>query len=397
MRVLLHTRPDWRELPGGDLVQLQRWATWLGELGVQVHISDAAEPDLAGIDLLHLTNLGRAFALWPTLVHCRRQGVPVAFTPLYWPIDEYERRGRPGALGRAFGLLPAGIRQRLKAAARWSRQPQQRRGLWREIRWGSTVLNRRFLAACDAIIPTSAAEAVALRELLPSPPPLHLVRIGVDAVYWSDDRRLWALENRPLRPGGAAERPDDGAALTPADCRHQERNGILCVGRFDPQKSQHRLIAALRDLDVPLTFAGPDNPNYPGYRELCRRLAPASAVFLPRQSAAGLKQLYRACRVHALVSWYETTGLTGLEAGCQGAKVVVTSRGGTADYYGDRAWYADPADAAAMRRAVEAALAAPKVPDLATHVRRHFTWEQSARRLRQVFETVLANPIRRAA
>ena len=117
MRILMHLRPDWESLPGGDLVQLQRWAVWLQELGLDVEVSDAPQPDLRGVDLVHFHNLGRAFAHWDVLKHCRRAGVPTVLTPLYWPTDEYERLGRPGWQGLVSRFLPAGWRERLKTAA----------------------------------------------------------------------------------------------------------------------------------------------------------------------------------------------------------------------------------------------------------------------------------------
>ncbi len=40
MRILMHTRPDWKELPGGDYVQLQRWAYWLRTMGLRVEVND---------------------------------------------------------------------------------------------------------------------------------------------------------------------------------------------------------------------------------------------------------------------------------------------------------------------------------------------------------------------
>ena len=386
MRVLMQIRPDWRELPGGDLVQVQRWAVWLRELGVQVAVGDAAAPALAGVDLVHFYNLGRAYALWPALAHCRRFGVPTVLTPLYWPTEEFERYGRPGLLGLVSRLLPGRLRARLKSAARLLRQPGQRGGLLREVWSGQDVLARRFLAAFDVLIAGSRPEADALRLLLPDHPAVALVHIGVDAFYWSDDRDLWRCERQPAWPGPPADEPDPPEDAGPAPARA----GVLCVARFDPQKGQHRLIKALRPVQVPLTLAGPTNPNYPHYRAYCARLGGPSVTILPRQGRGQLRALYRRCRVHALVSWYETTGLTGLEAGCCGARVVMTDRGGTRDYGGELAWYADPADLYSIGRTVEQALEAPDTPDLRTRVAQHFTWEQSARALLRVYQDLLA-------
>jgi glycosyltransferase involved in cell wall biosynthesis len=290
--------------------------------------------------------------------------------------------------GYLLRVLPVPLRERLKAAWRCLRHAGQRSALLKEIWTGSALPMRQFLTGFQALIANSRAEASELRKLLPDGPRVQVVHSGVDAVYWSAERALWAREERAPLPDGESE-PAQGA-LDHGPATMGKREGVLCIARFDPQKGQHRLIQALRGLDVPLTLAGPDNPNYPSYRALCGRLAGPRVSVLPRVSRAKLKALYHQCRVHALCSWYETTGLTGLEAGCCGARVVMTARGGTHDYGGDRVWYANPSALASMRQAVEQALVASQTPDLLRRVQRHFTWEQSARALVQAYEAVLS-------
>jgi glycosyltransferase involved in cell wall biosynthesis len=388
MRILMHTRADWRELSGGDFVQLQRWTTWLRALGLEVRISDDLRPNLAGIDLVHFHNLSRAYCLWSTLEHCRQRGVPAVLTTLYWPADEFEQRGRPGWSGWLMRGLPFGIRDRLKPAARWFLQGGQRRILGKELWLGTTGLSRRFLAGFSALIANSSAEADEIHRLAPQHPPIHLVHSGVDACYWSGDRELWAMERKAPLPGG-------GLRLAPEEPLNEEpeengpRQGVLCVARFDPQKGQHRLIEALKPLQVPLTLVGPDNPHYPGYRDFCQKQAGPEVVILSRQGPTALRRLYRRCQVFALCSWYEVSALSGLEAGCCGARVVMTARGGWRDYGSDLAWYADPADPESIRHTVQQALQAARTPDLHGHVLRHFTWERSARSLMQAYQATL--------
>ncbi len=390
MRILMLLRPDWRDLPGGDVVQLQRWAVWIQELGHDVEVSDEEHPDLRGVDLVHFHNLSRASTLHATLEYCRKAGVPAVLTPLYWPTDEYDCLGRPGWHGLAASLLPTNLRERFKAALK----ARQRGGsLWRSLMTDVFEVSRRFLVGFDALIANSLAEVDALHRLMPSLPPTCIVPSGVDAFYWSEDRSLWALEGDWLLPDGSRLRTFADGFETAPPVPDSHREGVLCVARFDPQKAQHRLIQALKPLKVPLTLVGSDNPNYPDYRNYCRRLAGPDVRILSRVSPARLKELYQSCRVHVLASWYETTGLTALEAGCCGARSVVTSRGGTREYSDDLAWYCHPSDPRSVRRAVEQALEAAATPDLLGRVRRSFTWEHSARSLVRIYEAVVAGRV----
>jgi glycosyltransferase involved in cell wall biosynthesis len=379
MRVLMHLRPDWRELPGGDVTQARRWAFWLRELGVEVQTSDAAIPDLTGIDLVHLHNLSRSYLLWPTLAAARRAGIPVVLTPLYWPVEEYERFGRPGFTGILSQWLPNAWRDRLKSAARWWRNPEHRAALTNEFWHGSCRLVIDFLSQIDALATNSHAEIDALQRLCPDLPVRTVVPSGVDAFYWSTDRDLWSREQ---------ESPLPDAAFAESNL---PRRGILCVARFDPQKAQHRLIEALRPFNVQLTLVGSDNPNYPHYRSYCQGLAHQRVTILPRQPIEALKRLYQSCSVFALCSWYEISALSGLEAGCCGARVVMTARGGWSEYGGDLAWYANPASLESIRQAVEKALTAPRTPDLLGRVRQAYTWQRGAESLRAWYAEVLAH------
>jgi glycosyltransferase involved in cell wall biosynthesis len=387
MKILMHLRSDWRDLPGGDVVQLQRWTVWLLELGHDVEVSDAELPDLRGVDIVHFHHLGRAALLEPTLEHCRRAGVATVLTPLYWPTQEYDTLGRPGLTGWVAAVLPRPWRELARQAGQAWRHG--RLSVWRLLRQGGQRQILRFLSGFDALVANSLAEVDALHQILPILPPTCIVPSGVDAFYWSDQRSLWALEGDWLLPDGSRLRCDLEDYKAPPPVPDEERHGVLCVARFDPQKAQHLLLAALEPLQVPVTLVGGDNPHHPDYRAYCRRLAWPGVRILSRVKPGVLKELYQTCRVHVLASWYETTGLTALEAGCCGARSVITSRGGTREYAGDLAWYCHPSDPASIRRAVEAALHAPQTPDLLGRVQKNFTWELSTRRLLSVYRSVL--------
>jgi hypothetical protein len=60
--------------------------------------------------------------------------------------------------------------------------------------------------------------------------------------------------------------------------------------------------------------------------------------------------------VHALPSWFETTGLTSLEAGAMGCNLVVGMGGDTHDYFQDLAWYCEVETRKALRKPLKRAL-----------------------------------------
>ncbi|MER3414592.1 MAG: hypothetical protein C4297_00040 [Gemmataceae bacterium] len=391
MRILVPLRADWQANTGGDLILLSRWTCWLRHLGFSVDVRPPPWPDPASYDIVHFHNLGRAASYLRYAHRCRKARVWTVTTPLFWPTEEYDRYGRPNLSGWIYGRLPAGLRGRVKALAGCFSASAMGCTLWHELIYSWKRLAEQFLRTMDLAIVNSRAEADQLLRHFPRVP-VEVVYAGVDARFWSDDQKLWAFEEAPVLPLSACKQRTsskderDKRQFLDRLCRNTERTvDVACVARFDPQKGQHRLLQALADTDLRVVLAGPDNPRHLGYRRLCQRYASGKTVLLGALARAQVHLLYMHSRVHALCSWYETTGLSGLEAGCCGARIVMTDRGGAAEYAGALAWYADPTSPNSIAEAIRRALQTPTTPDLRSRVRQHFTWECSARRLAAVY------------
>jgi len=104
-----------------------------------------------------------------------------------------------------------------------------------------------------------------------------------------------------------------------------------------------------------------------------------------------LHTLRAACKVHALVSWMETTGLSSLEAGVMGANLVITDKGDTRDYFEDLAYYCSPDSVDSIREAVLAAYRAPRSTALCQRILQKYTWEETARCTIEAYHTCLAD------
>ena len=181
------------------------------------------------------------------------------------------------------------------------------------------------------------------------------------------------------------EAPDDAEAeqLLP------DRPFVLCVGRVEPNKNQLTLVWALSDseLDVVLIGSEPDSE----YSALCRRFGGDRAHLLGRQPPSVVRRAYQRAVAHCLPGFGETPGIANLEAASLGCPIVVSDRGAEMEYFGDRAWYADPLDPESIRLAVlEAGKARGSGRTLAlqSHVRAEFTWQAVAERLSELYGSV---------
>jgi glycosyltransferase involved in cell wall biosynthesis len=102
-----------------------------------------------------------------------------------------------------------------------------------------------------------------------------------------------------------------------------------------------------------------------------------------------LPLIYAAAGAHALPSWNELPGLSSLEAGASGTRIVSTRYSPLPEMLGEQAQYCDPYDTASIRAAVTAALSAPVPPGLRDCLLRDHGWDEAARINLALYEEVL--------
>ncbi len=312
MRVLLQIRPDYLERPGGDATQARRTAEELRALGIAAELRGGVAPDLAGYDLVHIFNTQEIDDAVRQAIRARSWGLPVVLSPIYWQPAPFVTG--PDASATTIANDP------LTRAKR--------------------ALQRLTLGAARLLLPNSEAEAAQIAAAFPG------LRAAVRVVPNAVDPRFAA---------------GDGARF----CARYDlaaRGFVLCAGRKEALKNQLGLIRACADLALPLVLAGQETAAAADYLAACHAAAdasPAPVLFLPDLPADELADAYAAARVHVQASFYETVGLSSLEAALGGANVVVTANSGAREYLGDTAWYCDPTAPDSLFEALAAAWSTP--------------------------------------
>jgi glycosyltransferase involved in cell wall biosynthesis len=111
--------------------------------------------------------------------------------------------------------------------------------------------------------------------------------------------------------------------------------------------------------------------------------------FIDKIPQEQLINYYCKAKVHALPSWFETTGLSSLEAAAMGCNIVITDKGDTVEYFGEDAFYCDPDSPQSIRSAVEQAAASNEKESLMNKIFTHFTWRQTAKQTLEAYQEVL--------
>jgi glycosyltransferase involved in cell wall biosynthesis len=164
---------------------------------------------------------------------------------------------------------------------------------------------------------------------------------------------------------------------------------VLCVAQIYGMKNQHMLIEACKELGYSLEIIGKTPPNHSSYYKYCRQIADDNVRFIDFIPQEELVRHYASAEVHALPSWFETTGLTSLEAAAMGCKVVVGTGGDTKSYFGPHAWYCMPSDPGSIRDALRSAMESPHNDSLRQKVLRENTWEITAGETLSAYKEVL--------
>jgi len=177
---------------------------------------------------------------------------------------------------------------------------------------------------------------------------------------------------------------------------------VLYAGNIKPHKNLERLIEAFYifrrgDFEhVKLVIIGDEISKYAGLRHAVHRHKLHKYVrffgFVPHRTLA---ILYRLAGVFVFPSLYEGFGLPPLEAMASGTPVITSNVSSLPEVVGDAAVLINPLRpdeiADAMRRVLTNSELRQDLRNRGLERARHFSWERSIRRVREIYDEVLAS------
>ena len=347
MKVLFISRSTLFSSAGGDTVQIVKTAEYLRLAGFEVDIRLCTDTiDYAPYDLIHFFNIIRPADI---LQHIFESGKPYVVSTIYVDYSEYETHARTGLTSLLFKFFSSDQVEYLKVIARHWKNGEKIVSP-RYLLWGHRRSIRYIIRHARCLLPNSHSE---YRRLV--------AHYGLQQTYRAVPNAI-----------------DPSMFTLPADDHTRNTNLVLCVGRVEGRKNQLALIRALRDTKYTLYIIGSGSPNQQEYYRQCLQEAGGNVRFIEAIRQEELVAYYAAAKVHVLPSWFETTGLSSLEAAAMGCNIVITDKGDTREYFGDLAWYCDPDSSSSILAAVEAAAAAECREALVRKIRTDDTWEAAA-------------------
>lgn len=369
MRVLMQSRKTLFTVAGGDTIQIIKTAEALRIRGCIVDISTDLEPDVSGYDMVHLFNLTRPQETYLQAANAKRQGKKVALSTIYVDFSEYDQKGR-GSLARiATKMFSPEAIEYIKTVMRALKNRELNKGTIYLLSHGFKKLQSQVLDAVDILLPNSESEMKRVHENFVESNKIKYVVVpnGVDLSIF------------------------DAHTTTPSRSLIEKYQGcVLSVARIERLKNQLNLVRAMKDLPWDLLIIGKQAPNHKSYFDKIKIEAGPNVHFIEHIDHELLPQYYKLAKVHALVSWTETTGLSSLEAGAMGCRLVITRKGDTYDYFGEHAFYCEPDDVQSIKDAIIRAYVSTAPPDSKSHIIENYTWENAAEATLKGYAMVLS-------
>lgn len=346
--------------PGGDSVQLYSTAKYLKLLGVNVDVKLSHEKiNYESYDLIHFFNVIRPDDI---LAHIKKNKLPFVISTIFVDYSEYEKLNRQGIQGLVARVFSGDQMEYIKAIARYvvnGDKINSMRYLWSGHKSSINYVSRK----AKMLLPNSHSEFNRFAKLYDTNGIYRKIPNAIDTSTFDEN----VVPNESYR------------------------NHIICVGRIEGRKNQLNLLLALKDTDYKVTLIGKPSPNHKGYYEDCLKIIAQypNLQMIDHIDHKELSSIYKAAKVHVLASWFETTGLSSLEAAVMDCNLVVSRKGDTEEYFGDMASYCDPDDIDSIRKAVDEAYNKPFDPSLKLLLLDKFTWLNAAEETYEAYKDVL--------
>ena len=342
---------------GGDTIQILQTARHLQQFNIKVDIRLADEKiNYSEYDLLHFFSLIRPSDILP---HIKNPNIPFVVTPLLIDYSEYDQQFRKGISGKLFHYLSSDQIEYVKTIARWMKR-QQKIESFSYLFKGQKRSIEAILKKAGMILPNSTMEYHQLVHSYSIAPPFSIIPNGID-------------EN--LFASAVNEQKDE--------------NMVLCVARIEGLKNQINLIKGLNNSKFQLFIIGNHAANHADYYAQCKKIAAGNIHFIDQLPQEELIKYYQKAKVHILPSWFETCGLSTIEAAAMGCNVVITNRGYASEYCNGYAFYCDPSSPNSILEAIGKAGKAEYSKIFQQKIFANYTWRNAACKTLEAYKKII--------
>ncbi|MEK7595150.1 MAG: glycosyltransferase [Patescibacteria group bacterium] len=354
MKILFQTRFDSFKNTGGDTLQLLKTKEELEKLGCEVVIDCNYKINLSTFDIVHVFQLDWTPEPYLQALNAKRQGKKIVVSPIHHSekeVVEFEER----------------VRYNFRILANMFLKKQEQRDVLKNI-YRSVFDTRKLYPTLLSVIEGFRNEQRSVLKFSDA----VLVQTRKELEDIKRDFEIDVYAKGFVIPNGVGEK----FFLTEQRSQAHETQVLgdgyfLTVGRIEPRKNIIAIVNAVdslrkkSNLDLNLVVVGAMNKNnWDYYYHFLSRIKGMSFVkHVERVPYDNMPGLYRKAKVYVSASFFETSGLTLLEAAVCGCQVVARN-GDTGErvreYLLDFPFYCDPFSMASISDALYEALNSKK-------------------------------------
>lgn len=357
MKVLFVSRSTIFTVPGGDTIQMKNTAVELEKLGVEVAFySESESIDFNEFDVIHFFNITRPSIILSVM---EKTDKPFVLSPIFVEYDFYAQLKGFNVMGWCTKLFGFNGIEYIKSTAKHF-LGKEKLEYKPYLYLGQKKAIQKVLSKTKILLPNSESEMQRMLSKYAFDLPYMVVPNGVDTSKFVQDASL-----------------------------SRKRKTILCAALIEPRKNQLNLIKAVNGTDYELVCVGSPAPNHLDYLEKCKAIAGSNVKIIDRRiPQEELMKLYQTSEIHVLVSWFETTGLSTLEAAYMGCKIVISKCGDTEDYFKDWAHYAEPDSVESIKNAIDQSHHSEYTEGLKYKIKESYNWVNAAQVTKKAYEKI---------
>jgi glycosyltransferase involved in cell wall biosynthesis len=359
MRILFISRATLFSNPGGDTIQIINTADYLRKLGVHIDIRLTNEPiDYSEFDLIHFFNIIRPSDI---MHHIKKSYKPYVVSTIFVDYYEYERKNSTRIRKFIARVFSSDTIEYLKILTRFLVNKEKIISP-SYIFLGQRRAVKKVISGARMLLPNSENEYRRLVSQYKVTQNYKIIPNGIDENLFKHTEEIMVLKDEDL---------------------------VICVARIEPLKNQLNLINALNDTTFRVLIIGKPSINQKEYYIKCKERAASNISFIDHIPQEELVKYYAKAKVHILPSWFETTGLSSLEAGAMSCNIVITDKGDAKEYFKGYAYYCDPESPESILRAVKNAADGLLNKELMQMIRSRYTWKVAAEKTLEAYKEIL--------
>ena len=376
MKVLMLGRIGLLDARGGDRIQVENTASELKKLGVDVDIKTDMNFEPKNYDLVHIFQLDWTPETYFYAKKVKEAGVPLVLSPIHHDVKEVKKFDDVFVFDfrriSKFFFRDQFKRDTFKNVYRSLFDRRKFKSTLFSVLHGFKNMQKEVLEMSDAVLVQTVREAEDLKRTFSVDFKWEKVLNGVGEAF---------INPKPFK--------------NPFDFEDY----IMCVGRIEPRKNQLNVIKGVKKfreetgLDVKLVLIGKVSPSkHFEYNFLINKLLRKNKWIIRLDNSINYSDLpsyYHFAKVCVSASWFETTGLTSLEALYCGANTVASGPRAK-EYLGSFASFCIPDDIDSIKDAVKKEYFEPR-PVLDEKIRKEYTWKNAAEKTLTVYEDVLSS------